>query len=109
MTDSTEAQEPQPTPEPDGPPGPETSATPSPGWYPDPNAGGANLNVTGGELDMNTDAGAGGANLAINLSLNATAPRNLAIQKRPAKQAAAPTITSGSWLPNPAREPMETP
>jgi hypothetical protein len=43
MTDSTEAQEPQPTPEPDGPPGPEASATPSPGWYPDPNAGGANL------------------------------------------------------------------
>lgn len=70
MTDSTEANEPQPAPEPAVPgssaPEPEGSATPethesepapepespgtteaqdtpSPGWYPDPNAGGANL------------------------------------------------------------------
>jgi pyruvate/2-oxoglutarate dehydrogenase complex dihydrolipoamide acyltransferase (E2) component len=70
MPDSTEADEPQPAPEPavpgssapepDGPATPETHEsepapesegpgtpeahdTPSPGWYPDPNAGGANL------------------------------------------------------------------
>jgi hypothetical protein len=43
MTESREDQEPKPTPDPDVPPGPEDSATPSPGWYPDPNAGGANL------------------------------------------------------------------
>lgn len=65
MTDSTEAREPEPTPEPAAPgpegsttseshgpepaegptgsPTPESSDSPSPGWYPDPNAGGANL------------------------------------------------------------------
>ncbi len=70
MTDSTEANEPQPAPgpaapdssapepedaatpethesepapEPDSPGAPEAHDTPSPGWYPDPNAGGANL------------------------------------------------------------------
>src|SRR5258708_891598 len=43
MTDSTEAQEPDPTPEQNGPPDGGASASPSPGWYPDPNAGGANL------------------------------------------------------------------
>jgi len=37
MTDSTEATEPDPAPEPEAP------DTPTPGWYPDPNAGGANL------------------------------------------------------------------
>jgi hypothetical protein len=48
MADSTEAHEPEPTPEPPapepvGPAEPEAPASPSPGWYPDPNAGGANL------------------------------------------------------------------
>jgi hypothetical protein len=43
MTDSTEAHEPEPAPEPVGPTAPEGSDSPSPGWYPDPNAGGANL------------------------------------------------------------------
>lgn len=53
MTDSSEANKPEPAsettasgpsdPEPKSPAGPETSADPSPGWYPDPNAGGANL------------------------------------------------------------------
>ena len=53
MTDSTEANEPQPAPEaaapgssapePESPATPEAHDTPSPGWYPDPNAGGANL------------------------------------------------------------------
>ena len=48
MADSTEANEPQPASEPaapeaEGSAGPEANDTPSPGWYPDPNAGGANL------------------------------------------------------------------
>lgn len=44
MADSPEAKEPQPTPElAAGPAEPEESSSPSPGWYPDPNAGGANL------------------------------------------------------------------
>lgn len=48
MADSTEANEPEstpepPTPKPAGPTPPEAPASPSPGWYPDPNAGGANL------------------------------------------------------------------
>ena len=38
-----EAHEPEPAPEPEGPATPEAPDTPSPGWYPDPNAGGANL------------------------------------------------------------------
>jgi hypothetical protein len=45
MAEPTEANEPETTPEPPAP-GPaetEQSSTPSPGWYPDPNAGGANL------------------------------------------------------------------
>ncbi|HEX5526901.1 MAG TPA: DUF2510 domain-containing protein [Solirubrobacterales bacterium] len=47
MEDPTQANEPESTPEPPAPdPGPADPAqpsTPSPGWYPDPNAGGANL------------------------------------------------------------------
>lgn len=45
MADPTEANEPEPTAEPPapGPTEPEQSSSPSPGWYPDPNAGGANL------------------------------------------------------------------
>ena len=45
MADPTEANEPESTPEPPapGPAEPEQPSTPSPGWYPDPNAGGANL------------------------------------------------------------------
>jgi pyruvate/2-oxoglutarate dehydrogenase complex dihydrolipoamide acyltransferase (E2) component len=53
MADSTEAHEPEPAPEPaapgpsapepDGSAAPEAPDSPSPGWYPDPNAGGANL------------------------------------------------------------------
>jgi hypothetical protein len=47
MADSTEAQEPEESPKPPtsdpGPAEPEQSSDPSPGWYPDPNAGGANL------------------------------------------------------------------
>jgi hypothetical protein len=40
MADPTEANEP-PLPAPE--PAPDSSASPAPGWYPDPNAGGANL------------------------------------------------------------------
>lgn len=47
MADPTEANEPESTPEPPAPgpdpTEPEQPSTPSPGWYPDPNAGGANL------------------------------------------------------------------
>lgn len=48
MTDSTEANEPEhspkpPAPEPVASAEPEAPSSPSPGWYPDPNAGGANL------------------------------------------------------------------
>ena len=48
MADSTEADGPRPTPapadpEPTDPVEPEAPSSPSPGWYPDPNAGGANL------------------------------------------------------------------
>lgn len=45
MADSTEANEPESTPEAPAPAPaePEQSSSPSPGWYPDPNAGGANL------------------------------------------------------------------
>lgn len=45
MVDPTEPNEPEPTPEPPapGPVEPEQPSSPSPGWYPDPNAGGANL------------------------------------------------------------------
>lgn len=45
MADPTEANEPEATPEPPdpGPAEPDASSSPSPGWYPDPNAGGANL------------------------------------------------------------------
>jgi hypothetical protein len=45
MADPTGANEPEPTPEPPAPgtAEPEQSPDPSPGWYPDPNAGGANL------------------------------------------------------------------
>jgi hypothetical protein len=42
MSDSSEDQEPKAARDPI-PPGPETAASPTPGWYPDPNAGGANL------------------------------------------------------------------
>jgi hypothetical protein len=47
MADSTEADQPDtpepPVPEPEGSPEPEAASGPSAGWYPDPNAGGANL------------------------------------------------------------------
>ena len=48
MADSTGPDEPQPraeqaAPEQVDPPEPEAPSSPSPGWYPDPNAGGANL------------------------------------------------------------------
>jgi hypothetical protein len=48
MADSTEADKPEPTPEPPAPEPvspaePEAPSSPSSGWYPDPNAGGANL------------------------------------------------------------------
>jgi hypothetical protein len=48
MPDSTEANEPevtseQPAPEQPVPAEPEAPGSPSPGWYPDPNAGGANV------------------------------------------------------------------
>ena len=43
MNDSRENPEAQSAPDPEGSPGPEDSASPPPGWYPDPNAGGANL------------------------------------------------------------------
>jgi Protein of unknown function (DUF2510) len=46
MTDSTEANEPDPAPpapESPDPTVPQASDAPAPGWYPDPNAGGANL------------------------------------------------------------------
>lgn len=44
MEDPAKGNEPESTPEPDpGPAEPEQPSTPSPGWYPDPNAGGANL------------------------------------------------------------------
>jgi hypothetical protein len=47
MADSTEANEPDRSPKPPtsgpAPAEPEQSSGPSPGWYPDPNAGGANL------------------------------------------------------------------
>jgi pyruvate/2-oxoglutarate dehydrogenase complex dihydrolipoamide acyltransferase (E2) component len=43
MADSTEANEAAPAPESADPGTPEAPDTPSPGWYPDPNAGGANL------------------------------------------------------------------
>lgn len=45
MADPTEANESEPTAEPPvpGPAEPEQSSNPSPGWYPDPNASGANL------------------------------------------------------------------
>jgi hypothetical protein len=43
MTDSRENPEAQSAPDPEGSPGPQGSASPPPGWYPDPNAGGANL------------------------------------------------------------------
>jgi Protein of unknown function (DUF2510) len=43
MTDSRENPEAQSAPDPEGSPGAQASASPPPGWYPDPNAGGANL------------------------------------------------------------------
>ncbi|MGH2938467.1 MAG: DUF2510 domain-containing protein [Solirubrobacterales bacterium] len=43
MSDSTKDPRPQPPPDPVDPATPEDSSKPSPGWYPDPNAGGANL------------------------------------------------------------------
>jgi hypothetical protein len=45
MPDSTEANEPEQIPKPPAPDPAEAeqSSSPSPGWYPDPNAGGANL------------------------------------------------------------------
>lgn len=45
MEDPIEANEPEAAPEPPAPDPaePEQSSTPPPGWYPDPNAGGANL------------------------------------------------------------------
>ncbi|HEY2477270.1 MAG TPA: DUF2510 domain-containing protein [Solirubrobacterales bacterium] len=43
MPDSTKGRDPEPTPDPIDPAASEEPSSPAPGWYPDPNAGGANL------------------------------------------------------------------
>jgi pyruvate/2-oxoglutarate dehydrogenase complex dihydrolipoamide acyltransferase (E2) component len=115
MTDSTEANEPEPTPEPEVPATPdasepkpapepstpepvatvepETPSSPSPGWYPDPNAGGANLmrywdggtwtdRVQGGSEVSTTRRSADERKVILSQQLQTAAARGLRIESQ---------------------------
>lgn len=103
MADAPESNEPEPAsersvPDPEVHTGDETSVNPSPGWYPDPNAGGANLmrywdgdawtdRVQGGEEVSTTRRTADERKVMLAQQLQTAAARGLRIESQSEFQA----------------------
>ncbi len=93
MADSPKFDNPEPTPDPIDASGTEGPAAPSPGWYPDPNAGGANLmrywdgsvwtdRVQGGSEVSTTHRTADERKVILSQQLQAAAARGMRIESQ---------------------------